>query len=162
MNDSLFLGLRLISVLACAMMAGLYFAFSSAIMPALAKLEPHQGILAMQSINRTILNPLFLLLFIGTAVLCALLVVFSLGKLPAPNAILLVVGSVIYIVGSLIVTAVLNVPLNDALAALNPNAAGSADWWASYLKNWTTWNHVRTVASVTAAFLLLIATTYAN
>jgi uncharacterized membrane protein len=162
MTDSLFLGLRLVSVLGCAIMAGLYFAFSSAIMPALSKLEPHQGILAMQSINRTILNPLFLVLFMGTAALCALLVVFSLGKLPAQDAILLIFGAVVYLTGSLIVTAVLNVPLNDALAALNPNAAGSADWWANYLKNWTAWNHVRTIASVTAGFLLLIATTYPN
>lgn len=157
MTDSLFLGLRLASVLGCAMMAGLYFAFSSAIMPALSKLEPAQGILAMQSINRTILNPLFLLLFVGLAALCALLVIFSLGKLPALSAILMVVGAVIYIVGSLVVTAIINVPLNDTLAALAPSAAMSADWWANYLKNWTAWNHIRTAASVTAALLLLIA-----
>ncbi len=157
MSDSLFFGLRLVAVLVCAMMAGLYFVFSSAIMPALSKLEPSQGILTMQAINRTILNPLFLLLFVGTAALCVLLLVFSLGKLPAPNAILLIVGAVVYLAGSLIVTAVVNVPLNDGLAVLAPNAAGSADRWSNYLKNWTAWNHVRTIASVMATLLLLIA-----
>jgi uncharacterized membrane protein len=162
MTDSLFVSLRFAAVIGCALMAGLYFAFSSAIMPALSKLEPAQGILAMQSINRTILNPIFLLLFMGTAISCALLVVFWLGKLPTPDAIFMVFGAAVYLAGSLIVTVVLNVPLNDTLAALVPNAAGSADWWASYLKNWTIWNHVRTVASATAAFLFLIATTYAN
>jgi uncharacterized membrane protein len=157
MTDSLFVSLRLASVLGCAMMAGLYFAFSSAIMPALSKLEPAQGILAMQGINRTILNPLFLFLFVGSTALCVLLVIFSLGKLPALSAIWLIVGSVIYIVGSLTVTAVVNIPLNDTLAALAPNAAGNADWWANYLNKWTIWNHVRTIASVVAALLLLIA-----
>ncbi len=157
MSDSLFFSLRLVSVLGCAMMAGLYFSFSSAIMPALSKLEPSQGILAMQTINRIILNPLFLLLFFGSAVACVLLVVFSFGKLPALNAILLMLGATIYIFGSPIVTAIINVPLNDGLAVLVPNAAESVNWWASYLQKWTTWNHVRTVASVTATLLLLIS-----
>jgi uncharacterized membrane protein len=157
MSDSLYFGLRLGAVLGCAMMSGLYFVFSNTIMPALAKLEPSQGILAMQTVNRTILNPLFLLLFVGSAAVCAVLVIFALGKLPASNAILLILGAVIYLAGSPILTAMVNVPLNDALAALTPNATGSADGWASYLQNWTTWNHVRTVTSLVAALFLLIA-----
>jgi uncharacterized membrane protein len=157
MTDLLFVSLRFIAVIGCALMAGLYFVFSNAIMPSLAKLEPSQGILAMQTINRTILNPFFLLLFVGSAVTSALMVIFSIGKLPALNAMLLIVGAVIYILGSPIVTAIFNVPLNDTLATLAPNAAGNADWWASYLQNWTTWNHVRTVASLLATLLLLIA-----
>jgi uncharacterized membrane protein len=157
MSDSLFFSLRLVTVIECTMMAGLYFAFSNTIMPSLAKLEPSQGILAMQTINRVILNPLFLLLFVGSAVACVVLMIFSFEKLPALNAILLIAGAVIYILGSPIVTAVFNVPLNDTLAALVPNAAGSAEKWASYLQHWTTWNHVRTVTSVVATLLFLIA-----
>jgi uncharacterized membrane protein len=157
MTDLLFVSLRFFAIIGCALMAGLYFAFSNTIMPSLAKLEPSQGILAMQTINRTILNPLFLLLFVGTAATCVLLVIFSFGKLPAINAMLLILGAVIYILGSFIVTAIFNVPLNDTLAVLAPNAVASPDLWANYLQNWTTWNHVRTVASVAAALLLLIA-----
>jgi uncharacterized membrane protein len=157
MGDSLFFSLRLVAVIGCTMMAGLYFAFSNTIMPSLEKLEPSQGILAMQTINRIILNPLFLLLFVGSAAACVMLVVFSFGKLPTLNAILLIAGAAIYILGSPIVTAVFNVPLNDNLAALVPNAAGSPDLWAAYLKNWTSWNHARTVMSVAATLLLLIS-----
>ena len=157
MTDSLFLALRFIAALGAAMMAGLYFAFSNTIMSSLAKLEPAQGIAAMQSINRTIQNPLFFLLFVGTAASCALLLVFSLGKLPATSAILMVSGAVIYLVGSLIVTGVFNIPLNNTLEVLAPNASGSANWWANFLATWTAWNHVRTVASVVAAILFLIA-----
>lgn len=157
MTDLLFVSLRFVAVIGCALMAGLYFAFSNTIMPSLAKLEPSQGILAMQTINRIILNPLFLLLFVGSAVACVLLVIFSLGKLPALNATLLILGAVIYILGSPIVTAAFNVPLNDTLAVLAPNAVASPDLWAGYLQNWTTWNHVRTVASLLATLLLLIA-----
>ena len=157
MTDSLFLALRFIAALGAAMMAGLYFAFSNTIMSSLAKLEPAQGIAAMQSINRTIQNPLFFLLFVGTAASCALLLVFSLGKLPATSAILMVSGAVIYLVGSLVVTGVFNIPLNNTLEVLAPNASGSANWWANFLATWTAWNHVRTVASVVAAILFLIA-----
>ena len=157
MTDSLFLALRFIAALGAAMMAGLYFAFSNTIMSSLAKLEPAQGIAAMQSINRTIQNPLFFLLFVGTAASCALLLVFSLGKLPATNAVLMVSGAVMYLVGSLVVTGVFNIPLNNTLEVLAPNASGSANWWANFLATWTAWNHVRTVASVVAAILFLIA-----
>jgi uncharacterized membrane protein len=157
MTDLLFVSLRVVAIIGCALMAGLYFAFSNTIMPTLAKLEPSEGILVMQTINRTILNPLFLLLFVGTAIACVVLVMFSLGKLSAINVTLLILGAVIYILGSFIVTAMVNVPLNDTLATLAANAAASPDFWANYLQNWTTWNHVRTVASVTAALLLLIA-----
>ena len=157
MTDSLFFALRFIAALGAAMMAGLYFAFSNTIMSSLAKLEPAQGIAAMQSINRTIQNPLFFLLFVGTAASCALLLVFSLGKLPATSAILIVSGAMMYLVGSLVVTGVFNIPLNNTLEVLAPNASGSADWWAKFLATWTAWNHVRTVASVVAAILFLIA-----
>ena len=157
MTDSLFFALRLVAALGAAMMAGLYFTFSNTIMSSLSKLEPAQGIAAMQSINRTIQNPLFFLLFVGTAISCVLVVVFSLGKLPATSAVLMVVGAVIYLIGSLVVTGALNVPLNNTLETLVPNAPGSADWWANFLVNWTTWNHIRTIASLLAAVLLLVA-----
>lgn len=157
MTDSLFLSLRLIATIGAAMMAGLYFAFSNTIMSSLSKLEPAHGIAAMQSVNRTILNPLFFLLFVGTAASCVLVIVFSFEKLPATNAVLMVIGASIYLLGSLVVTGIFNIPLNNTLENLIPNATGSADWWANFLVNWTTWNHVRTAASIVATVLLFIA-----
>ena len=62
--------LTLIAALGSGLMAGLFFAFSSFIMTALAKLSPEQGIATMNSINVTILNATFGLAFFGTAVLC--------------------------------------------------------------------------------------------
>ena len=53
--------------------------------------------------------------------------------------------------GSLMVTMVFNVPMNNALAAAVPDDANSADLWANYLTNWTFWNHIRTAASLGAA-----------
>lgn len=49
------------------------------------------------------------------------------------------------------------VPLNDALAIAKPDNTDGASLWASYLTNWTIWNHVRTIAALAAAALLTIA-----
>ena len=51
--------LTLIAALGAGLMSGLYFGFSVAVMIALGRLPPTGGIVAMQSINRAILNPPF-------------------------------------------------------------------------------------------------------
>jgi uncharacterized membrane protein len=68
----------------------------------------------------------------------------------------LLVGCLLYIVGTFLVTMVFNVPLNNAIAAVEPASAEGATVWSSYLTNWTLWNTVRTVASALAliAFIL--------
>ncbi len=73
---------------------------------------------------------------------------------PCTTAMLL--ASNIYFVGMFLCTMVLNVPLNNALAAVNPANAEAAQVWARHLQEWTLWNHVRTIAS-TVAFALYIA-----
>ena len=50
---------------------------------------------------------------------------------------------------------VCNVPKNDALASVAPADLDSASLWDSYLDSWTTWNHIRTVASLAAAAALI-------
>lgn len=46
---------------------------------------------------------------------------------------------------------IFNVPGNNALAAVQPGSEQGAALWADYLRTWTNWNHVRTVASLAAA-----------
>ncbi len=139
------------------LIAGVFFAFSTFVMSALAKLQPPQGIAAMQFIIITVINPWFMTAFLGTAVACLFLAVFALLKWHQPSAVYLLVGSLLYLVGTLGVTMVYNVPLNDALAIVKPDSAESASLWAKYLTNWTMWNHVRTLAALAAAVLLTIA-----
>ena len=57
----------------CALVAGLLFAFSTSVMPALRRRPAAEGIAVMQGINSAILNPLFGLVFGGTTLLCLLL-----------------------------------------------------------------------------------------
>jgi uncharacterized membrane protein len=74
-----------------------------------------------------------------------------------PGAKYLLIGSLLYLIGTILVTITFNVPLNDALAAVNPDSSEGANLWAKYLTSWTLWNHTRTVAALVAATLLSIA-----
>ena len=149
--------LKLVAILGCGIIAGVFFAFSTFVMPALARLKPQEGIIAMQSINITAIDPLFMTALFGTAVICLFLAVFSVLKWHQPNSIYLLVGSLLYIIGTVGVTIAFNVPLNDALAKVDLNSVEGASLWAKYLTNWTLWNHVRTIAAFGATTALAIA-----
>ncbi|BAC89135.1 DUF1772 domain-containing protein [Gloeobacter violaceus] len=156
-SDHLLFALKLFSALGCGLIAGVFFAFSAFVMDALARLRPAQGIAAMQSINITVINPLFITAFFGTAAACMLLAVFSLSGWHQPGAAYVLTGSLLYLVGTFLVTIVFNVPLNEALAAVEPGSTGGESLWTRYLANWTLWNHIRTAAALAAAASLTIA-----
>ncbi len=147
----------LISALGSALVAGVFFAFSTFVMKALGRLQPEQGIAAMQSINVTVLNPWFFTVFFGTGAGCIFLAIFALLNWSGPVATHLAVGSMLYIVGSIVVTMAFNVPLNNALARADAIHPDSVSLWRHYLHRWTFWNHVRTAGSLAAATLLILA-----
>jgi uncharacterized membrane protein len=147
----------LLAALGSGLMAGLFFIFSVTVMDALGRLPPAQGIAAMQSINVVILNPIFFAVFFGTAALCLVLAVWSVLAWQAPGSAWLLVGSILYVVGAIVVTMAFNVPMNDTLAAIDPASGEGARVWAGYLTGWTRWNHVRTVACLAATAALIMA-----
>ena len=140
-----------LAILGSALIAGLLFAFSVAVMTALGRLTPPQGIQAMQAVNVAIVNPLFLAVFLGTAALSlALAVAALLGAAGAGARLGLVLGAALYLAGVIGVTAACNIPRNEALAALDPAGVGAAANWARYLAGWTGWNHVRSLAAASS------------
>ncbi|MCH8351768.1 MAG: DUF1772 domain-containing protein [Chloroflexi bacterium] len=157
MNEDLLFTLTLITALGCGLVAGILFAFSTSVMKALARLPSAQGIAAMQSINITVINPLFMGAFFGTAAACVLVVVFSLLRWNEAGAVYLLSGGLAYLIGAILVTLVFNVPKNDALASVDPASAAGARLWDGYVTSWTAWNHVRTAAALAAALLLTFA-----
>jgi uncharacterized membrane protein len=157
MIDHLLFVLTFSSALGCGLMAGFFFAFSTCVMNALADLPPAQGIAAMQSINVAVLNRLFFAAFFGTAAGCLLLGMSVLFLWHEPGAIYRLVGSALYLVGTILVTIVFNVPRNEALAAVETDSADGATRWAQFVSGWTAWNHVRTAAALAAAASLTIA-----
>ena len=110
----------------------------------------------MQSINITAINPLFMGIFLGTAVTCIFIAGASLLNW-YPKSAYLLIGSLFYLVGAFGVTILFTVPLNEALAIADPDSANSPSLWANYLTQWTFWNHVRTISALLASAAITIA-----
>lgn len=157
MTDGLVTGLAVAAAVGCGLMAGLLFAFSAVIMPSLRQRRPAEGIGVMQTINVVIVNPRFLLVFLGTAAASLALLVTVLRSSDRTAHVDLIGAGALYLIGTMVVTAAANVPRNDALDALDPTDPASADAWRRYLRGWTAWNHVRTTSCVAALALLLVA-----
>ena len=139
-------------------MSGLLFAFSNFVMRALAQMPPEQGMSAMQKINVTIINPLFLTLFLGTPLLCAILAVASILVRSSPGSMWLLGGAVAYLAGPFLITMNFNVPLNSRLA--KAEASDAEDTWANYQVTWQRWNHLRTYLGILSVLLLSVGLVY--
>jgi uncharacterized membrane protein len=147
----------MIAALGSGLIAGVFFAFSSFVMGALGRLPPAQGAAAMQAINIVVINPVFMAVFLGTGVVAACLAFWAGTHWSDPRALWTVVGALAYLVGSIGVTMALNVPLNNALAGVDPASAEGAAEWARYQGSWTLWNTVRMLASLAAAAAFIAA-----
>ena len=141
------------ALLGSALVGGIFFAFSSFVMKALARVPSAEGIGAMQSINVVVLNPSFLGVFFGTAVVSLGAGGLALAGWGRPSAPFFLGGALCYLVGTYLVTLRGNVPLNNQLAALSATDPAARDVWEHYLSRWTMWNHVRTAAAIVAALL---------
>ena len=138
-------------------MGGVFFAFSTFVMSALRRLPAAQGIAAMQSINVTALQPPLMLALFGTAAACVALIVAAVTAWDDASSPWLLAGALVYLLGEIAVTRAYNVPRNHELAGLDPDSAEAAARWPSWVAEWTAGNHVRTVAGVVAAGLLMAA-----
>jgi len=138
-------------VLGAGLVGGVFYAFSSFVMPGLQRLPPAQGIAAMNEINVTAEHPAFMVAFMGTTALCLYLGVRGVMDWGDRRATLLVAGSALYLVGAFLLTVAHNVPLNDQLADVHPHATGAAAQWQHYLDGWNWANHVRGAASIAAS-----------
>lgn len=145
------------SALGSGLVAGLFFTFSTFIMKALSNLPQDKGVSAMIEINRVILRSLFMPLFFGTTLASMALAVLGALRVGDAGAGPMLLGGVIYIVGMFLCTMLFNVPLNNELARVDPTSADAASVWARYLKRWTFWNHLRTLASTLACGLFIAA-----
>jgi uncharacterized membrane protein len=142
--------LTLAAALGSGLIAGTFFAFSSFVMAALARVPTPQGIQAMQAINITVINPVFMVVFLGMVLLSVVLGIMAVVRWNEFGSFYLLAGGVLYLLGFAI-TVLVNVPMNGTLAAADPAAATSATLWADYLSRWTHWNSLRGFACLAAA-----------
>lgn len=148
-------GALVAATITAGLMAGLFAAFSYAIMPGLAKASDAAFVDGMQRINVAILNGWFGVCFGGALVFSVLAAVLHLGGDRRSVLPWVVAGAALYLV-VLVVTFAVNVPLNDRLDAAG-DPARIADLHAvreQFEAVWVRWNVVRTVAC-TLAFACL-------
>ncbi|WP_225822611.1 DUF1772 domain-containing protein [Streptomyces naphthomycinicus] len=157
MIDGPFLVLVVVGSLGAGLVAGVFCGFSAFVMRGLAALPPAQGVAAMNAINVAALRPAFMAVFMGSAVLSAMIAVVTFVVWPDEGKVELLLGSALYLVGAFGLTAVANVPRNDRLARLTPGAPEAAVYWPVYVREWTFWNHVRTAASAAASLVYIVA-----
>jgi uncharacterized membrane protein len=149
--------LTVAAVVGAGLVAGVFFAFSAFVMPALRQLPDAQGLRAMQQINRAApSSPLFMAALFGTALLCVGLGISALTRLGEQNAWYQLVGCLLYLAG-VVVTAVYHIPTNDALAQLDSSRTDVGAAWHQHVTGWVVWNHVRTALAVAACLSLALA-----
>jgi uncharacterized membrane protein len=112
----------------------------------------------MQKINSAILNGWFLGAYVGALLAAIAAVLLHLGAAHRAMLPWLVAATLLYAV-VFVVTAAVNVPLNNSLDAAGP-VSGISDLSAvraAFEASWNRWNTVRTVSSAGALLTLTIA-----
>lgn len=148
----------LITAVLTALIAGLFYAYSCSVVLGLGKLSDLEYLKAMQSINREILNPVFFISFMGTAVLLPVSTFLFRGQNPA--FIFLLIASIAYLVGVFGVTVFGNVPLNDMLDQFDINNSANdliRQMRENFENKWNFLNNIRTVFSVISIVLVVCA-----
>ena len=154
------LPLAFLSLLATGAIFGFFFAWVCSTMWGLDSADPRVAIEAMQAMNASVRNPVFAPAFFGTPVFLAAAASVAWAARARRAASLFGLACALYLAGGLALTMTVNVPMNEALAAVRipADAAAARTIWADYSADWQLWNIARTV--VCAAVLLLVGAAF--
>jgi len=133
--------------------AGLFYSYACSVMPGPARADDRSFVEAMQRINVAILNGWFMLSFLGSAVLIVAAGALELRGGGSRTVLLWISAAAVFQLAVLVITGLVNVPLNNRLAAAG-SPGGIADLGAvraAFETTWVRWNLVRALSS-TAAF----------
>jgi uncharacterized membrane protein len=144
------------ATLATGLVAGVFYAYSVSVDPGLAAQSDSSYVATMQEINERIQNPLFFASFFGAVLFLLAALVVHLPRLRSGRFLLILLACVLYIGGGFLLTAFINVPMNDQLATVDSEAPARALSQAreAYEGPWDFWNGVRTIFS-TLSFVAL-------
>lgn len=145
-----------IVVLANGLIAGVFLAFSDFKMRALILTSGVGGAEAMQVINREVFRWVFMVVFTGPAPVSIGIAVYGLVWIGGAPGILFGIAGATYLVGCFMVTVVISVPMNEALADMSlSDPATRAYWLDAYVPRWTFWNSVRAMTSAVASVAMM-------
>ncbi|HEX6196626.1 MAG TPA: anthrone oxygenase family protein [Jiangellaceae bacterium] len=147
-----------LATVSTGLMAGVFFAYAISLMPGLARSDDRTFVTAFQNVDRAIVNPLFLSIFLGTLVINVVAGVVHIGGDGRSALPWIVAAAVLYLV-VVAITVRVHVPLNNAIkAAGDPDRIDVAATRVRFTEGrWIGWNAVRTVLSVAAFGCLAVA-----
>jgi uncharacterized membrane protein len=140
------------------LMAGVFFAYAVAVMPGLGRTDDRTFVGAFQAMDRAIVNPLFLIVFVSALAITVFAAAVHLGDESRSAVPWILAAAVLYLV-VFVITVRVNVPLNDAIkAAGDPEQIDAAAVRERFSEaTWVRWNVVRTGLTTAALGCLAIA-----
>ena len=153
----------MVAVFLCSLVAGFLFAFAVVVMPGIATLRDGELLRAFRVMDRVIQNnqPLFLLVWMGSAVALPVAAVLGFGQLDGAGRLLLVGSAAVYLLGVQLPTIAINIPLNNRVQSLEIDRLDETAQAAArreFEPRWNRWNSIRTVLAclVSVALILLL------
>ncbi len=147
--------IAVLSLLFSGAVFGFFYAWVCSTLWGLDIADPNVAIVAMQAMNANVRNWVFAPAFFGTPVVLAATALVAWVSAERRAALLFAAGGVLYLVGGMILTITVHVPMNEALALVEAplDAARAQETWQAYSVPWQRWNIVRAVASGLALLL---------
>ena len=141
--------LALLSLLFAGAMFGFFFAWVCSTMWGLDAADPNVAIAAMQAMNASVRNWVFAPVFFGTPALLMFTALAAMRARERRAAIGFAMAGLLYVLGAMVPTMTVNVPLNEALALVETplGPAEAVKTWRAYSGPWQDWNAVRAVAA---------------
>ncbi len=151
----------LLSALLCSLVAGLVLTFAIVVMPGIKTLGNRDYLKSFKSIDRVIQNnqPIFMMVWLGSAVVLLASTVLGLWRLEGIDRILLITACAIYIFGVQVPTVTINVPLNNRLQSQDLDTMPESELVTTaegFDSRWLRWNTIRTIIATLTAVLLLV------
>ncbi|MER6448722.1 DUF1772 domain-containing protein [Streptomyces venezuelae] len=149
------------ATISTGLISGLFYAFSIAVMPGLARGSDRTLVETMQNINKAILNGWFILAYLGAPVLTTATLVLHATGSDTRDSFLPLAAALAAYVASMIITARINIPLNNALEQAGPaeRLADPTTTRTSYEAPWNKANTWRTLLTTLSLALLSYALT---
>lgn len=144
------------AALGCGLAAGVFYAFSTYVMPALVRLPAAQAIPAMQEINLVAPRP-FMQTQAGAALIVIAAAVAVLLDWDTSYGWYVLAAAPIYVLGVIGLTAGYHIPRNNAVDRLDPADPASEALWRRYAAEWTGANHLRALLPLLACGLEIAA-----
>ena len=158
------LPMSMLSLLSIGAIFGFFYAWVCSTMWGLDATDPRTAIAAMQAMNASVRNAVFFPAFFMTPFILGATAIFAAQEAERKSAVLFGLAAILYFGGAFFVTAMVNVPMNEALANVSIpadiNAARSI--WQDYSATWQVWNVLRTIVSGVCLLLTGLAIFFLN